>query len=31
VEIQVTQQPTTEKLRKSCQVAAMMRHRERFW
>jgi hypothetical protein len=21
----------TEKLRKTCQVAAMIRHRERFW
>ena len=31
VELQVTQEPITEKLRKTCQVAAMMRHRERFW
>jgi hypothetical protein len=31
VELNVTEQPTTEKLRMTCQVAAMIRHRERFW
>jgi len=29
-ELQVTES-TTEQLRNSCQVAAMIRHRERFW
>jgi len=31
VELQVTQEPITDSIRKTCQVAAMIRHRERFW
>ena len=31
VDLHVTVEPTVESLQKTCQAAAILRHRERFW